>query len=485
MIFMNRGRPPNAGPGPVGQPIPSVIMSLRLKINLIVGALTLLSVLALLAQHVQDDRQTVREQVEAANRVAMQLLNRMVWAYSAGGPEVLRSMLRATGHVRSAEITMYDGQGNVQYQSPPTTYLAGRDAPAWFRSLVTSAPIVQTITLPDGRLELRSDASRAVLEAWDGFLRLMLFSLALLVVANAAVFWLVGRATRPFASIVGALNTLEGGRFDITLPPLQGREAGAIGTAFNRMVRVLQQNIENERRAALAERQLSDSRQLARWIDGQLEQERRSIARELHDELGQSVTAMRSMALSIAQRVGEADAEAGRAARLIADESSRLYDAMHGLIPRLTPLVLDQLGLEEALRDLVERTRSSQAGVTIDLALEPGAAAASNEASLTLFRAAQEGLTNAIRHGRARTLRLRLAKEGPALALEVLDDGAGLAPGWTEGDGHYGLRWLAERVEAVGGRFEIGARPEGGVRLAVQVPIAEVAASTGMTEDAT
>jgi two-component system sensor histidine kinase UhpB len=148
---------------------------------------------------------------------------------------------------------------------------------------------------------------------------------------------------------------------------------------------------------------------------------------------------------------------------------------MHGLIPRLTPLVLDQLGLEEALRDLVERTRRSQPGVNIDLALEPGGAAASPEAALTLFRSAQEGLTNAIRHGRARVLRLQLARQGDALVLEVLDDGCGLAPGWTEGDGHYGLRWLAERVEAVGGRFEIGARTEGGVRLAVQVPLAEVA----------
>ncbi|HEX4508833.1 MAG TPA: histidine kinase [Burkholderiaceae bacterium] len=453
-------------------------MSLRLKINLIVGVLTLLSVLALLAQHVEDDRQMVREQVEAANRVAMQLLNRMVWAYSAGGPDVLLSLLRSSGRVRSSDITLRAGDGHVVYQSPASTYLAGRDAPQWFQSLVSPPPIFQSMTLPDGHLELRSNASRAALEAWDEFVRLMLFSLALLVVGNAAVFWLVGRAVRPFETIVGALNALEGGRFDVTLPPLAGREAGAIGTAFNRMMGGLRQNMDNERRAAQAERQLSDSRQLARWIDGQLEQERRSIARELHDELGQSVTAMRSMALSIAQRVGAIDSQAANAARVIADESSRLYDAMHGLIPRLTPLVLDQLGLEEALRDLVERTRRSQPGVTIDLALEPGSAAASPEAALTLYRAAQEGLTNAIRHGHAQVLQLTLVRQDRTLLLEVLDDGGGLAQDWTQSDGHYGLRWLAERVEAVGGRFEIGARPEGGVQLVVQVPLEEVTEGT-------
>src|SRR6185369_6574174 len=144
------------------------------------------------------------------------------------------------------------------------------------------------------------------------------------------------------------------GRFDVALPALAGTEAAAIGSAFNRMVRDLQTHIETEKRAVRAEMQLSDSRELTRWIEQHVEEERRLIARELHDELGQSVTAMRSMALSFAQRVGALDAQAEQAARLIADESSRLYDAMHGIIPRLTPLVLDNFGLAEALDDLVE-----------------------------------------------------------------------------------------------------------------------------------
>src|SRR5205085_3859322 len=130
-------------------------------------------------------------------------------------------------------------------------------------------------------------------------------------------------------------NRLEAGDSGTRLPALHGSEAAAIGAAFNRMAGVLHETLENERRAARAERQLSDNRELVRWVDRQLELERRTIARELHDELGQSVTAMRSMALSIAQRVQASDAESERAARLIADESSRLYDAMHGLIPRL------------------------------------------------------------------------------------------------------------------------------------------------------
>lgn len=450
-------------------------MTLRLKINLIVSLLTLLFATALVGQQFDDERKSVREEVVAANRVAAQLLNRMVWEYSSQGPQRLLSYLRGMGRVRSNEITLFDARGEALYRSPPPTYKAGRDAPAWFERLVSPPPTTQAIALPDGTLEIRANAGRAALDAWDQFVMLVGGSVLLLMVSNAMVFWLVGRAVRPLGRIVEALNTLEAGRFDVMLPPLRGTEAAAIGIAFNRMMGALQHNIEVEHRAALAERQLSENRKLTRWVDARLEQERRSIARELHDELGQSVTAIRSMALSIAQRVGTVDAPSRAAANVIADESSRLYDAMHGLIPRLTPLVLDKLGLEEALRDLVDRTRRSQPGVHIELHTELGESPPSADAALTLYRAAQEGLTNALRHGRARSLGVRLEAVAGVLRLEVVDDGSGLAPDWSSEEGHHGLRWLAERVEALGGRFALEPVDPHGVRLVVCVPLHEAA----------
>ncbi|HEX7383909.1 MAG TPA: HAMP domain-containing protein, partial [Burkholderiaceae bacterium] len=311
----------------------------------------------------------------------------------------------------------------------------------------------------------------AVLDAWDYLVVLALASLALLVAVNALVFWIVGRTVRPFGRIVAALDEVQAGRFDVALPALPGREAGAIGAAFNRMSGVLRQNLENERRAILAERQLSDSRELRQWIDQQIERERQMIARELHDELGQSVTAIRAMALSIAQRTQPRDPESARAARLVADESSRLYDAMHGLIPRLAPLVLDRFGLAEALEDLAERTRRSQPALQLALQVDLGSASLSGDAALALYRAAQEGLTNALRHGRAAHVEVRVqAQPDGAVALEVDDDGLGLAAGAAAGRGHHGLRWLAERVQGLGGRFSIEPRAPRGVRLAVVVP---------------
>lgn len=449
-------------------------MTLRLKINLIVGALTVLFVAVVIGLQLRNTRDSVNEEIVAANRVAAQLLNRTAWRYAAQGTPAMLAFLQGIGRIRANDVTLFDADGRTLYQSPPSPYKAGRDAPDWFSRLVSPPPAEQSIEFPDGRLVVRANASRAVLDAWDDLSRLAAISLAMLVLVNVLVFAAVGRAARPFGRIVDALGELERGRFDVALPALPGREAAAIGAAFNRMVARLQANLETERRALRAESQLSDSRELTRWIDGRLEQERRLIARELHDELGQSVTAMRSIATAIAQR--SADAETAGAARLIADEASRLYDAMHGMIPRLAPLVLDRFGLADALADLVERTRRSHPAVAIELQVDTGHAPLAAEAALALYRAAQEGLTNALRHGAPSRVSITLAPEGGALRLAVTDDGRGLPPGQAAGEapagpaGHHGLRWLAERVHGLGGRIELGPAGERGARLLVQLP---------------
>ena len=451
-------------------------MTLRLKINLIVSLLTLLFVTAMLALQLRAMRESVHEEVVAANRVAAQLLNRTAWPYAAQGTPAMLSFLQGVGRVRSNDITLLDNDDQVLYSSPTSVYKAGRDAPDWFAGLVSPPPSKLSIAFPGGKLVVHSNASRAVLDAWDDFILLMLSALGLLAVVNAGVFWLVGRATRPFADIVDALNQLESGRFDVALRALPGTEAAAIGAAFNRMVGMLQQHIETERRAVRAESRLSESRELGRWVDQKIEQERRLIARELHDELGQSVTAMRSMALSIAQRVQALDPQAEQAARLIADESARLYTAMHGMIPRLTPLVLDKFGLVAALEDLVERTRNSHGGVEIEwrLGIELDRLRLDTDTALVLYRAAQEGITNALRHGEAHRIVLALEGDEHAVNLMLTDDGRGL-PGPEAARetsvGHYGLRWLAERIDSLGGELRLEPAVPSGARLTVRLPL--------------
>jgi two-component system sensor histidine kinase UhpB len=197
---------------------------------------------------------------------------------------------------------------------------------------------------------------------------------------------------------------------------------------------------------------------------------------------------MRSMALSIAQRMAGHDAEAERAARIIADESSRLYDAMHGIIPRLTPLVLDNFGLAEALDGLLERTRRSQPAVQISQDVNLAAAPLPPDVALALFRAAQEGITNALRHGEPTRLALHVEGTPTDISLTVQDDGHGLAGAGTGGAapavgvssndgeparaGHHGLRWLTERVQGLGGELRIESSAPRGARLSVRIPLA-------------
>lgn len=460
-------------------------MPLRLKINAIVGALTLLFVIAIMWLQWRGLRESVHEEVMAANRVTAQMLTRTARRDEAPSAAALLTFLRGIGRVRSNEISLSDMQGRVLYRSPPSAYKLGREAPRWFTRLVAPPTLMQTIELPDGKVFVQSNSSRAVLDAWDSVAALAAVGVALLVVANVLVFWLVGRAVRPLGQIVTAMDNIQAGRFEPALPSLHGAEAAAIGAAFNRMLAQLQAHIETERRAVRAENQLSDSRELAHWVDQHIERERHMIARELHDELGQSVTAMRSLALFIAQRMPALDPQAEAAARLIADEASRLYDAMHGIIPRLTPLVLDSFGLGEALADLADRTRRSQPGVHIESRIDLGLAQIPSETALALYRVAQEGLSNALRHGQARHIRLVVTVAGDALSLTLTDDGRGLPPEGLQREGHHGLRWLAERVESLGGSLRIETGQPGGVALRASLPLGKSAVAAVTARAAT
>src|SRR4029077_14214760 len=120
------------------------------------------------------------------------------------------------------------------------------------------------------------------------------------------------------------------------LPELAGFEDHSIGAAFNRMAQAVQDKVRAERKASEAESKLEEGRELARLVEQRVEEERRLIAHELHDEVGQSGTAVRPLAMAMPTQ--SADATMTDAARLISDEAGRLYDAMHGSIPRLMPL---------------------------------------------------------------------------------------------------------------------------------------------------
>jgi two-component system, NarL family, sensor histidine kinase UhpB len=320
-------------------------------------------------------------------------------------------------------------------------------------------------------LVVQAQPSRAVLDSWDDICRLAAIAAAMFVLVNALAFWSVKRALDPFPVIATGLERIQQGDLDFRLPPLPGVEAHTIGAAFNRMAQAVQDKVLAERKAHDAEARLEERREMASLADQRVEEERRLIAHELHDEFGQSVTAIRSLALAIATQVAERDPKTGDVARLISEEAARLYDAMHGLIPRLTPLSLDSLGLAATLESLVRDWQRRHPSVALslrqELPIELGPSI-----TLTVYRVVQEALINALRHAQASRIDILVQCDARSILATVSDDGVGLPTDWTR-PGHFGLRGLAERVGQLGGKFNIGDHEAHGVKLIAEIPLGE------------
>jgi two-component system sensor histidine kinase UhpB len=443
-------------------------VKLRTHLNLIVAGLSAVLVATLVAVEIDSTRRSVREEIAAANIVASQLLSRIALTYTRSGPGSLRFFLEQLGRVRANEITLRAPNGEVLYRSPPPVYKAGREAPAWFAALTVPDMAVQTFNLDDGsQLMLEANPSRAILDGWDDLTRLLTFGGGALLAIHAFTFWFIARALRPFPRIAEGLRRVERGDLSVRLPPYRGEEAGAIGAAFNRMAQAVQEKVAAERAAREAEARLEERRELGRVVDQRLEEERRLIAHELHDEFGQSVTAIRSLAMAISGQA--ADARTEEAARLISTEAARLYDAMHGLIPRLAPLSLDSLGLAETLDALIHdwQRRYPSVRLTLEHALPEDLGPS---VALTVYRVVQEGLINALRHAQPGHVTVRVQVEGERLSVLVEDDGKGLPSDWSR-PGHFGLRGLRERVLNLGGAFAVDNRTPTGVRMAAEIPL--------------
>ena len=446
-------------------------MRLRTRLNLVVAALSAAFVVVLIAAEVQSTRASVREEIEAANRVASQLLGRLAAVYSqVGGPDLVLNFLQQLGRVRANEVSLQSPTGEILYRSPAATYKSGREAPAWFAHLLAPEPATYTFALRGGvLLVVQAQPSRAVLDAWDDVTRLSAIATAMFVIMNGLAFWSVKRVLEPFPVIAQGLERIQQGDLAFRLPPLAGTEAHTIGTAFNRMAQAVEDKVRAERKAHDAEARLEERREMASLADQRVEEERRLIAHELHDEFGQSVTAIRSLALAIVTQAGGRDPATGDVARLISEEAARLYDAMHGLIPRLAPLSLDTLGLAATLESLVRDWQRRHPSITLslqqDLPIDLGPRMA-----LTIYRVVQEGLINALRHAQASRIDIRVQCHPQRILASVTDDGVGLSSDWLR-PGHFGLRGLTERVQQLGGTFSVGNHPNGGVRLVADIPL--------------
>jgi two-component system, NarL family, sensor histidine kinase UhpB len=233
---------------------------------------------------------------------------------------------------------------------------------------------------------------------------------------------------------------------------------------------------EAEARLAAA---LAANRELAqRHLDAQ-EAERKHLARELHDELGQYLNAIKLDAVAIrAHAAADAKLAAEAAAGIVASVD-HVHAAVSDMIRRLRPVGLDELGLPAAIESCVDAWRQRVPGTRISLTLDGELHGLGETFDLTVYRLIQEALTNCQRHAAAREVEIRLERRmhganDDELVLRVVDDGRGIEPGVRRTG--FGVAGMQERVAMLGGQLRITSEPGRGVTLEARLPLAVCAA---------
>ena len=277
-------------------------------------------------------------------------------------------------------------------------------------------------------------------------LRELVVLLAGLVATMGANLLLVRRAFAPLERLTRVMRTVDplapGTRLRVEHPAKEVRE---LAEAFNDML----ERLESERR---------DS---ARRVVRAQEAERRRVARELHDELGQSLT---GVLLQIDQAIrvpDEADLEEAR------EGARRSLDDVRRIARDLRPDTLAELGLASALNALATRF-TNQCGVVVDRHLDRDLPTLDEDVEVVVYRVAQEALTNVARHAGARHVTLELAHADDAVTLTVDDDGRGV-PSYVGSEAR-GITGMRERALLVHGRLWVGNGPAKGTRVRLEIP---------------
>jgi two-component system, NarL family, sensor histidine kinase UhpB len=300
----------------------------------------------------------------------------------------------------------------------------------------------------------------------------ILFVLCLLIVAS--LLWTVRRSIRPVQLLADGFDRLEQGDYR-PIEPMPVMEFRRIGEQFNRLAQSLRRVTADNHR--LIDRMLSVQ-----------EQERKQVAAELHDEFGPALFGIRAEAACMLRNYppdGNNNFHIRKHANTITELADNIQKLNYRMLDRLRPLILEQMGLSEALRQLLASWQTHYPDMTWSLAIPPGFHEPAEGASLTLYRIVQEGATNAIRHAQASAVTVRLewhgakkgghfgeATEPRGLLLSVEDNGRGLPDNFRCG---FGLLGMTERIRQLGGTFRITNAHLSGVTVQAWIPEQEPA----------
>ncbi|MCP5143559.1 MAG: sensor histidine kinase [Gammaproteobacteria bacterium] len=429
-------------------------MNLQTRLSLVILAIFLLVMTMATGVAIRSAQRAVAADTAATGR----LVTEIIAALAGGNPDgvvfaSVSAQLRQFAerhHLELAEVPVSS--------APPTGAQVQQVAvaPGWFRRLVTPAANQQRAVIGAARaIGVTVSPEAEINEAWSEFRTLLSVILVFAVLTTALVFGGIRRGLRPLAGIIDGLVEIGRGNYAARLTRPGLPELRRVVDHVNGIATDLEQ--ARQHALSLARRNL------------QIQEEERSyLARELHDELGQSLSAIKAVAVYIDQRARHADLELAASARTIADITNDVFGIVRRMMHRLKPAALSKHGLVPALEQLVDDWNARQSEVFCSLELKRVAGSAGESTAVALYRVVQEALTNVVRHANAQRVTVTLdIPPQESLSLIIEDDGCGFdVRGQAAG---FGLAGIRERVLAAGGRCTLTTAPTKGTRIEVVI----------------
>jgi two-component system sensor histidine kinase UhpB len=308
-----------------------------------------------------------------------------------------------------------------------------------------------------GDIVFSPDVSWEIYEKWIGFLAIIVAATLLTLTTGIIAHFTVGTALQPLEDLAAGLTRMRNGDYSRAIPVAGPPEIRGSCEQANDLARRL---------SALS----IDNRGLLHKIVSLQDDERRDIARELHDELGPLLFGIRAGVVALSD-AAPAEPAISSATENILQSVEALQQANRRILDHLRPLHIQELGLATSIVTLLTNARAQARDLTISSRIDPRLNELDGPLSQTVYRVIQESVTNALRHARASSIDVNASLSEGAVTIEVADDGAGFA----ELKFGRGLTGMHERVRALSGTFEV-VREAGKSVVRCRLPIVEPAA---------
>ena len=305
-----------------------------------------------------------------------------------------------------------------------------------------------------GDLIFEPDVSAQIYEKWIGFLSLLASSIALASLAGLMSFVTIGAALRPLRDLSEGLARLRSGDFSKEVSCLGPPEIQESCLAVNDLAKTMSHlNSEN--------------RSLLRRMVSIQDEERRDISRELHDELGPLLFAIRANVIAMIDDEGNGENLPDVREQRVLQAVEALQITNRRILERLRPLLIEELGLDASIQKLVRDVHAQVPDMVVTMDIDPAIASADTVVAQTVYRVLQESITNVLKHAGASVLKVKTEVANDAILVEIADNGVA---GPLEPKFGRGLTGMRERLRALDGTFEYS-RANGWTTIRCSLPL--------------